>query len=87
MRTVTQSYLNYKISDAVRASAASPSAKVRAALLLLGNESLVELSERLGKKRCFVTDVINGRRPSPSTRQAIAADLGMDVQDIWSEAA
>lgn len=45
------------------------------------------IADRLGVTPSAVGQVIHGRRPSPRIREAVAAALGLTVEELWPDSA
>jgi len=56
--------------------------EIRAALVL-AQKKIKPIADALGVKPPQVHQVINGQRPNPRIRAAIAAAIGRPVDEIW----
>lgn len=86
MHTVTDITYGQGLKSTLKNSPASPLNRVKAALMLRG-ESIPDMARRLNRSHVHVWAVIKGERTSPPLQKAIAEDLGVAVEDIWSKEA
>jgi transcriptional regulator with XRE-family HTH domain len=88
-KLTTHCKLNPDLASILRKSPASPSDKLRAVSILRG-ETFSEFARRLNINKVSFSMTINNRLVSPSADRlkiAVAEDLGVTVDDIWTPAA
>ncbi len=61
-----------------------PPKKIRARLVEKGI-TMAAIARKLGVSITFVWQVVNGIRPTPYVRQAIAEAIGADYEKVWGE--
>lgn len=52
-------------------------------LLIDKDMTVADLARRIGKSRVWTSYVVNGHMKSPAVREAIAAVLDAQVEDLW----
>ena len=53
--------------------------------LVLAQKKIKDLAEELGVSQPAVHQVINGQRPNPRIRRAIADAIDRPVEEVWSD--
>lgn len=73
------------LGSILRASSSTPPAKVRGALLLMGDRTIRDMAMDLRRRADHLSQVLNiGSSYSKAGQREIAQYLGVDVSDIWS---
>ena len=74
---------NAKLGPILRQSPSPPARRLRAALMLVKDETIQDMAHALGRNRAYLQTVIAYPTNSRVLARKIAAYIGVEVNDIW----